>query len=174
MNILLGICGSPAAIQTNDLVNELLRAGHEVSVVASPAAVKIAGPSSLFDDRVTYFDDDAEWYFFNMKGKAAHVEISDKNDVFIIAPCSANTIGKISNGLCDNLLTCCVRAWDFQKKMIVAPAMNARMWNQPITKEQIDRISAWGISIAYPKTAGGASWNEGDLADVSTIVSLIK
>ena len=62
----------------------------------------------------------------------------------IIAPLSANTLSKLSNGLADNLLTCVARAWDFKKPCLIAPAMNTFMWDHPVTSEQIERLKKWG------------------------------
>ena len=63
----------------------------------------------------------------------------------MIAPIDANTLGKMANGLCDNLLTCVLRAWDPSKNIILAPAMNTAMWTHPITTKQIKEIQEWNF-----------------------------
>ena len=82
-----------------------------------------------------------------------HIELVKWADVFVIAPCSANTLAKISNGICDNLLTCCARAWDLNdwfKCLVVAPAMNTNMWSHPCTQEHLNRLRGWGIKVVEP------------------------
>ena len=73
------------------------------------------------------------------------MEIYAFNEVNDCYPLSANTLAKISNGLCDNLLTCVARAWDFSKPCLIAPAMNTFMWDHPTTQPQIDRLKSWGF-----------------------------
>lgn len=69
-----------------------------------------------------------------------HIELRKWADCFLIAPLSANTMAKIVNGLCDNLLTNVARAWDYKKLMILAPAMNTMMYDNPITGKQIKKL----------------------------------
>jgi len=74
-----------------------------------------------------------EFQYYKEEGKVLHIELRKEFDVFVIAPLSANTLGKISNGLCDNVLTNVARCWDYRKPMILAPAVNTLMWENPIT-----------------------------------------
>jgi phosphopantothenoylcysteine decarboxylase len=71
-------------------------------------------------------------------------------DCLIVAPLSANTMAKVVNGLCDNLLTNIIRAWDYGKPIIVAPAMNTLMYENPITNKQINKMKKMGIKIIDP------------------------
>lgn len=100
--------------------------------------------------------DDADWTKWQIIGDPIlHIELRRWADVLLIAPLSANTLGKISGGLCDNLLTCVARAWDFtdnDKVFMVAPAMNEMMWKHPVTFEQVDRLEKWGIEMIKPIT----------------------
>jgi phosphopantothenoylcysteine decarboxylase len=70
--------------------------------------------------------------------------------VFLIAPLSANSLAKIANGLCDNLLTCVVRAWDFRKPLLVAPAMNTYMWESPFTEQHLGACRKLGVKVIAP------------------------
>ena len=75
-----------------------------------------------------------------------HIEQRAWADLFLIAPLSANTLSKLATGACDNLLTCVARAWDFDKPILVAPAMNTHMWTHPVTSGQLETLGAWGYT----------------------------
>lgn len=121
-------------------------------------------------------NDEKEWEEYRLYSKVLHIELCKWADALIIAPLSANTLAKIANGICDNLLTCVSRAWDFNKPFIVAPAMNTNMWNHPITKEHLDKISSWGIKIVPPveKTLFCGDTGIGAMANVEDIIKIIK
>ena len=77
--------------------------------------------------------------------KSAPCRVRRWADVLLIAPLSANTLGKLAGGLCDNLLTCVARAWDLRdgrKRMLVAPSMNTDMWEHPLTARQLAELQA--------------------------------
>jgi phosphopantothenoylcysteine decarboxylase len=87
-----------------------------------------------------------EWNEWNRIGDPVmHIELRDWADVVVIAPLSAHTLAKIANGLCDDTLSCVMRAWDYGhvrpgKPIILAPAMNTAMWEHPLTRKQLDTI----------------------------------
>ncbi|KAJ1656181.1 hypothetical protein IWQ61_004206 [Dispira simplex] len=85
------------------------------------------------------YTDKEEWDLWIQKGDPVlHIELRKWADVFVIAPLDANTLGKFANGLCDNLLTSIVRAWDFTRKpCIICPAMNTYMWDHPFTDKHL-------------------------------------
>lgn len=131
MNVLLGVTGSVAAVLTPKLQQAILDKGHEVKTVLTESARYFHGnPEGI------YFDIDEKFTYLN-ESKVLHIELVKWADVLVIAPCTANTLAKIANGICDNLLTCCVRAWDINKKIIIAPAMNTQMWDSHYTKKHI-------------------------------------
>lgn len=70
-----------------------------------------------------------------------HIKITEICDAMVIAPLSANTLAKISNGLCDTLLTCVFRAWNMDKPVYLCPSMNTAMWENPFTKQHIDTLT---------------------------------
>ena len=89
----------------------------------------------------SYYNDTSEWQSWRNRGDAVtHIDLRNKADICVIAPCSANTLAKVANGMCDNLATSIIRAWDFSKPLLIAPAMNTHMWQNPITKKHIDAI----------------------------------
>lgn len=118
------------------------------------------------------YHDAYEWMGYSTFKKVLHIDLVKDSDLFVIAPLSANTLAKIANGICDNLLTCVARAWDFSKPFIVAPAMNTKMWEHPITKEHINKIKSWGIKVIDPvsKELFCGDVGIGAMADINTII----
>lgn len=149
--VLIGICGSIAAYKTILLVRELIRAGAEVKVIMTPAATDFVGPLTLS----TLSKNPVHTDMFKEGSWANHVMLGRWADVLLIAPLSCNTLAKMANGLCDNLLlatylsaTCPV---------VVAPAMDEDMWKHPSTRENLDRIARFGNRIIPVETGELAS-----------------
>lgn len=95
--------------------------------------------------KVPIFDDNDEWQMWSKRDDPVlHIELGKWADVMLIAPLDANTLAKMATGVCDNLLLCTTRAWDFQKPLFFCPAMNTRMWDHPITEQQIATLRQWG------------------------------
>jgi phosphopantothenoylcysteine decarboxylase len=97
-----------------------------------------------------YVDADDEWRLWNRMGDPVlHVELRDWADALVIAPLSAHSLAKLAHGLCDDTLSCVVRAWDFghgkrpAKPMILVPAMNTAMWEHPLTRSQLETIQGF-------------------------------
>ena len=168
MNIILGVTGSIAASLTDRIKDEL--------VYNLDATVKVIGTEASTPFINTYSDNLDEISYYREYNKVAHIDIRDWADLLLIAPLSANTLGKISNGLCDNLLTNIARAWDFNKKFIVCPSMNVNMYEHPITKHQLNTIQSWGIEIRPPqvKTLFCGQYGIGAMCDVNEIIGKIK
>ncbi|MEP6596133.1 MAG: bifunctional phosphopantothenoylcysteine decarboxylase/phosphopantothenate--cysteine ligase CoaBC [Ginsengibacter sp.] len=168
--ILLGVTGSIAAYKAVILVRLLVKAGAEVKVILTPAARDFITPltfSTLSKNKVlTDLFDDASW--------SNHVMLGRWADVMIIAPASCNTLSKISTGQCDNLLlavylsaTCPV---------IIAPAMDEDMWNHPVTRSNLTKISAFGntiLPIGDGELASGLI-GEGRMAEPENIIQYLQ
>lgn len=170
MKILLGATGSVASIKVSRLAAALSDGGkNEVRIVATPSAIKFIG------DSVRVLGEVDEWQWTRVGDPVLHIELRKWADVFVIAPLSANTLAKVSNGLCDNLLTSVARAWDFSKPMFVAPAMNTAMWEHPITSRQLAEICRWGVRIIPPvsKVLACGDVGNGALAEIETIVAAV-
>jgi phosphopantothenoylcysteine decarboxylase len=167
MNILLGVTGSVASRLHPKLKLKLENFGK----------VKSVGTKSChhFCD-VSDFVNESEFSYFERTDRVLHIDLRNWADILVIAPISANTLAKISNGYCDDLLTNVARAWDFNKKFIVAPAMNSKMWNHPITAEQINKISSWGIEVVYPQSKLLVCKEEGigAMAQIDSIIERIN
>ncbi|MGV3721863.1 MAG: flavoprotein [Actinomycetota bacterium] len=155
--ILLGITGSVAAVKAPELFGALTSAGHEVKVVATAAArhfvdeAQFTVPEPLRDEaalivrgQTTFYYDADEWpsdRLFTIGEPVLHIELRRWAELLLIAPLDANTLAKLSLGLCDNLLTCLYRAWDLQRTVIVAPAMNTYMWEHPATERHLRQLA---------------------------------
>lgn len=150
MNVLHGFTGSVASVLAQKFKDNYKTNKDEVKYVLTSSSFHILNgvkePLILSDA----WTDHNEWAEYKNKKTVLHIDLVKWADVFVIAPLSANTLAKLANGLCDNLLTCCARAWNFEKRMIVAPAMNTQMWNHPITLEHIKKIESWGVTVVPP------------------------
>jgi phosphopantothenoylcysteine decarboxylase/phosphopantothenate--cysteine ligase len=151
--ILIGVCGSIAAYKIASLTRLLKKAGAEVKIILTPAAKEFITPLTLstlsknpvFSEFVK--NNNGEW--------TNHVELGLWADVFLIAPCSANTIAKMANGLCDNLLLATYLS--ARCRVLVAPAMDLDMLHHPSTKANFEKIKSFGNIIIEPNSGELAS-----------------
>uniref|UniRef100_A0A5F9CD97 Flavoprotein domain-containing protein n=1 Tax=Oryctolagus cuniculus TaxID=9986 RepID=A0A5F9CD97_RABIT len=105
-----------------------------------------------------------------------HIDLRRWADLMLVAPLDANTLGKVASGICDNLLTCVIRAWDRSKPLLFCPAMNTAMWEHPITAQQVDQLKAFGY-IEIPCVAKKLVCGDqglGAMAEVETIVDKVR
>ena len=138
-NVLIGATGSVASVKVPALHMALVADGHSVKIVATDAALYFFDPTSLDVSR-----DADEWPGdrYRRDDPVLHIELRKWADLFLLAPLDANTLAKLAVGLCDNCLTCVWRAWDMAKPVILAPAMNAFMWQHSFTKRHLRAIAA--------------------------------
>lgn len=170
--ILLGVTGSVAAKLTPRLVELLSSNGYEVRIVATKSSFYFWDPADV--DVPVYRDED-EWpgqrYVKDMP--ILHIELRDWADALVIAPLSANTLAKLANGICDNLLTCVARAWNMVKPFLVAPAMNTQMWYKPLTDKHLANLLLYYRAETIPPISKRLACGEdgiGAMAELSTIV----
>ncbi|KAF7224379.1 phosphopantothenoylcysteine decarboxylase [Nothobranchius furzeri] len=173
--VLVGVTGSVAALKLPALVSELLQLpGVDVRVVTTEHAKHFYNPAEV---SVNIYSDKDEWEFWTQRSDPVlHIELRRWADLLIIAPLDANTLGKIASGICDNLLTCVVRAWDIGRPLLFCPAMNTAMWQHPITAQQVSRLKEFGyveVPCISKKLVCGDD-GKGAMAEVSTIVSAVK
>jgi phosphopantothenoylcysteine decarboxylase len=163
-HILLAASGSVATIKLVQIINGL-KSQHNISIrlILTRSASEFLSGQSLEQPTVdqisrlphvdAVYTDAHEWAQpWKRNAPILHIELRRWADVLVISPLSANTMAKIVNGMCDNLLTSVVRAWDVtgtvdgvKKKILVAPAMNTCMWNHPITARQLRVLEdEWG------------------------------
>ncbi|XP_049378519.1 phosphopantothenoylcysteine decarboxylase-like [Solanum stenotomum] len=173
--ILLAASGSVAAIKFANLCR-CFSEWAEVKAVATKPSLHFIDKASLPEDVILYTDEE-EWSTWKKIGDSVlHIELRRWADIMVIAPLSANTLGKIAGGLCDNLLTCIVRAWDYNKPLFVAPAMNTLMWNNPFTERHLMVIDELGISLIPPvsKRLACGDYGNGAMAEPSLIYSTVR
>uniref|UniRef100_A0A1I8EUE0 Flavoprotein n=2 Tax=Wuchereria bancrofti TaxID=6293 RepID=A0A1I8EUE0_WUCBA len=134
-HLLIGITGSVASIKLSELITELRKNSPEeklvIRIVATDAARTFIDESG-FD--IPIYNDMDEWNMWKKRGDPVlHIELRKWSDAMLIAPLDANSMAKIANGICDNVLLSIVRAWDPRKPLYYAPAMNVAMWENPLT-----------------------------------------
>lgn len=169
LRVLIGICGGIAAYKIPFLIRTLRKSGAEVKVVLTSAARSLVTEETLriLSENPVFTDDTTRVYDMN------HIRLAEWADVFLIAPATANTIAKITHGIADNLLTSLVLA--FTGHVILAPAMNAAMWQNPATKDNILLLKKRGMRI-LPVTVGSLACGvegEGRMLAVETIAEYI-
>ena len=182
--LLLGVTGSVAAIKVKELIQNFNL--HNIDTIVIPT--EIAKHFINLEDSwcphgsVTelkgscYFEDKDEWSSWKGRGDPVlHILLRDWADIFLIAPLDANTLAKIAVGLCDNLLTNIVRAWDLKnhKPLIFASAMNTAMFEHPLTRQHLDILTKTFDYVEIPcieKTLMCGQTGIGAMATVETIV----
>jgi phosphopantothenoylcysteine decarboxylase len=187
LRVLWGCTGSIATVKVPKACAELISKGFDVRVVTTAYGKRmlLGGAAERYDASafvtmagVEILEDKDEWPADYSVGKdpVLHIELRRWADVFVIAPLSANTLAKLANGLCDNLLTCIARAWDPAKPMIVAPAMNTLMWDHPFTAKHLEALNTLTYIKVIPpivKTLACNDTGNGAMAQVSKIISAI-
>lgn len=155
-NILIGITGGIAAYKICELIRMFKRSGANVTVVATKNALNFVTKLTLqnLSQNNVYVEE-----FEVTDYKPEHISLADNADIMIIAPATANTIGKLANGICDNLLTSIACA--FKKKILLAPAMNCNMWDNKIVQENIKKLSTLNYEILEPENGFLACGYEG-------------
>ena len=140
-NILIGITGGIAAYKICRLIRLYRKARANVRVVLTPNALNFVTKLTLqtLSNNEVYVDN-----FSIDEYKPEHIALTEA-DIFVIAPASANTISKLANGICDNLLlsTACA----FNKPFLIAPAMNTNMWENPFVQENLNKLRKNGYHI---------------------------
>jgi phosphopantothenoylcysteine decarboxylase/phosphopantothenate--cysteine ligase len=152
-HILLGVTGSVAAYKAADLASKLTQAGAQVDGILTPAAEKFITPLAFQSVTGRKVFTDAE--LWGGEAHVLHVNLGQSANLLIIAPCTANTLGKLAIGLADNLLT--ITALAMRSTILIAPAMDAGMFEHPATQENVRILSGRGIRFAGPDEGHMAS-----------------
>src|SRR4051812_31749920 len=156
--ILLGVTGGIAAYKACDLTRLLVKAGHEVVPLVTPGAERFVRAET----------------FHALARRPANEDLYlhlTRGDLLVIAPCTANTLAKLAHGIADNLLT--EAALAHRGPVLVAPAMNPRMWAHPATRANAETLVGRGVELVGPdegETAEG-EWGVGRMAEPAEVVA---
>jgi phosphopantothenoylcysteine decarboxylase/phosphopantothenate--cysteine ligase len=168
--LVIGVSGGIAAYKSAMLVSQLVQSGAEVNVVLTPAAERFVGPatfaaltgrpvaSEVFDSRFPL---------------GAHIELARRAELLCIAPASAGRLGKLAQGLADDLLSTLYLC--FTGPVLLAPAMNDRMWQHPAVQRNVEQLRGDGVYFVDP-TSGWLSCRQsgpGRMAEPETILAAI-
>lgn len=174
MNIVLGISGSIAAYKAADLASQLTKAGHEVHVVMTRAATEFITPMTLqvltrHPVLVTLEDEKQSW-------KPGHIELADNAELFLVAPATANVLGNFANGLAPDTLSSIYLALPRTTRVVLAPAMNGKMWLHPATQRNVARLLEDGCEFIGPATGDLACGYQGvgRMSQVDEILAGLK
>lgn len=172
-NILLGVTGSIACYKACDLANDLTKKGHSVHVVMTESGAKFVTPltfMTLTKNKVgtDIFDESDPKY-------VEHIRLATEADLLVVCPATANFIAKAAHGIADDLLSAAYLAY-MNKPVIVCPAMNTNMYENPATQDNLRILKERGVTIVEPKVdhlACGTT-GKGALAGIDTILQCIE
>ena len=167
--VVLGVCGSIAAYKAADLTSQLTKRGHHVFVVLTQNATQFVGAmtfQTLSRNPVTsgVFDERDSW-------RPTHIDLADRADLFLVAPATANMIAKLAHGIADDALSSIALAT--RAPLLIAPAMNGKMWQHPATQQNVATLKARGAEFFGPEEGLLACGYEGigRLRDVGEIAA---
>jgi len=148
-NIILGVTGSIAAYKAAELASLLVKQGCDVHVVMTADALHFITPLpfktlSRHPVITDLYDEEEGW-------KPAHIELADEADLLLVAPATANTLAKLALGLANDALGCIALALNRDAKILLAPAMNGKMWLHPATQQNVATLKARGAEFIGPE-----------------------
>ncbi|MGH8023039.1 MAG: flavoprotein [Limisphaerales bacterium] len=148
MNVVLGVTGSIAAHKAADLASQLAKAGCDVHAVLTADAQKFIAPlpfKTLTRNPVltNLYDEEEGW-------QPAHIRLADEADLLLVAPATANIIAKMALGIADDALGCIALALNPKAKILIAPAMNGKMWLHPATQSNVKVLASRGAQFVGP------------------------
>ena len=156
-HVVVGVTGGIAAYKTADLVSKLVSRGVEVKVVMTNAATELVTPRTF----QTLSRNNVTTSLWNVPDwKPEHVALGVWADLMVIAPCTANTLAKIAHGIGDDALSTCVLA--NTAPLLVAPAMNPAMWNNPAVQANVEILKQRGVMFAGPVSGHVACGKDGN------------
>ena len=152
--IIVAVCGGIAAYKVADVCSKLVQAGAGVTVVMTDAGQKFVTPLTFEalsgrKVRTSTFD-------LPDSSDPQHIKLTERADLMLVAPATSNIIAKVAHGLCDDLVSLMIAA--AACPVVFAPAMNNRMWDNPVAQENVAKLDGWAIDSSAPRRAG---WRAG-------------
>lgn len=169
--MILGITGSIAAYRATEIVSQL-KGDYDITPVMTDSAAKFISPitmQTVTGNKVynkTFDEEDT---------KVSHIDVVKESDIILIAPATANFISKMAYGICDDMLSTMVVV-GHNKRIIVAPAMNTNMYENPIIQENIKKLKSFGVEFIEPKESllACGDYGKGALANIEDILKVVK
>ncbi|MGM9530982.1 bifunctional phosphopantothenoylcysteine decarboxylase/phosphopantothenate--cysteine ligase CoaBC [Intestinibacter sp.] len=170
--VVIGVSGGIAVYKVCDVVSRLKKLNADVHVIMTKSACEFVGPLTFQTLSQNYvvsdmFEDPKTW-------EVEHIELAKKADLFLVAPATANVIGKIANGICDDMLTTTIAAT--KAKVLIAPAMNTNMYENPLVQKNISILKEHGYKFIEPESGRLACGDigSGKLASPEVIVENVE
>ena len=171
MNIVIGMCGGIACYKVCSVIREIKKLGANVDVIMTKNATEFITPltiKSLSNSPVV-----VDMFHQTDNFDIEHISLAQKADIILIAPATANIIGKVANGIADDMLSTVVMAT--KAKVVFAPAMNTNMYTNPIVQQNIKKLKELGYLFIEPQVGilACGTTGLGKLADTKTIVDFV-
>ncbi|MGO2638594.1 phosphopantothenoylcysteine decarboxylase [Enterococcus viikkiensis] len=172
--ILLGISGSISAYKAADITNQLTKMGYKVDVIMTKSSTEFITPLTIqsLSHRRVHLDvmEEPDVALIN------HIALAKAADLFLVAPASANTVGKLANGIADDLLSTVALALLPETPKIIAPAMNTYMYQNPIVQRNLTTLKEVGYQEIEPREAllACGDYGRGALADITDIIHAVN
>lgn len=172
-HIILAVSGSISAYKAADLTSSLKKKSYDVNVIMTEASKAFITPLTfqVLSKNPVHTDLMEE----KLADRINHIDLSKEADLFIVAPASANTIAKLAHGVADNMLTATALALPSTTPKLIAPAMNTKMYDNPLTKKNLNTLDQLGYQEILPKSGVLACGDtgRGALADIDIILEAI-
>src|SRR5215813_5059263 len=148
-NIVLGVTGSIAAYKAADLTSQLTKQGCDVHVIMTSDALRFITPlafKTLSRHPVVtdLYDEEEGW-------RPTHIKLADETALLLVAPATANTVAKLALGIADDALSCVALALNVRARLLLAPAMNGKMWLHPATQQNVASLKTLGAEVIGPE-----------------------
>jgi len=169
--IILGITGSIAAYKAAEIASQLTQAGAKVNVIMTKEAIEFISPFTFW--AITGRPVVTKMFDLASESSIEHISLAKAADIVVIAPATANIIAKLAAGIADDMLCCTILAT--KAPVLIAPAMETNMYNNPVTQDNLSKLKARNFVIIAPATGRLASGKEGPgrLADINDILASI-
>lgn len=169
--VLVGVTGGIAAYKTADLVSKLVQGGAGVTVIMTRNARRFIGPTTFqaLTGRHVYTN---PWR--DPDGEISHLKLTERAELLVVAPATANLLGKLAGGIADDLLTTLLLG--AACPVVLAPAMNVRMWQHPAVQRNVALLREWGIGMVGPDEGWQAcrATGPGRMAEPAAIMDAIE